>query len=122
MGALCHLCVLPSHGVSRLSSMFRSRQPGPRHLVKAGAASVWGLGRESADGGEHCRSPVQVGHCWGACVCRCLLCVRREEYRLLSRMGAGRVEAVLDPMFREPQTWEALSVLGVFDSATPSSS
>ena len=67
--------------------------------------------------------PSRLVTVWLRCLCFGLLRgLLREEYRLLLQMGAGRVEAVLDPMFREPQTWEALSVLGVFDSATPGSS
>jgi len=46
----------------------------------------------------------------------------RESYALLERMQATKVEATLDPMFEDAQSWEALSVLGVFKRATPSSS
>ena len=46
----------------------------------------------------------------------------REEYRLLSLLHAERVRPVLEPMFADAKTWEALSIQGVFDRATPGSS
>ena len=38
-----------------------------------------------------------------------------RRYCLLRRLKAARVEARLDKVFLESQTWEALSILGVFD-------
>ena len=38
----------------------------------------------------------------------------REDYRLLQEIRAERVEPMLDAVFTEAQTWDALSVLGVF--------
>jgi len=47
--------------------------------------------------------------------CACVVCTaHREEYRLLRQINAERVEPVLDAVFTEAQTWDALSVLGVF--------
>ncbi len=36
----------------------------------------------------------------------------RESYDLLQRLGAERVNARLDEVFCQAQTWEALTVLG----------
>ena len=43
----------------------------------------------------------------------------REEYALLRKIGAKRLEPRLDSMFDNAQTWEALSIQGVFERATP---
>ena len=51
------------------------------------------------------------------CLCRLIraaLSPCREDYRLLQEIKAERVEPVLDAVFTEAQTWDALSVLGVF--------
>ena len=48
------------------------------------------------------------------CLCPC-----REEYALLRKIGAKRLEPRLDSMFDNAQTWEALSIQGVFERATP---
>ena len=44
--------------------------------------------------------------------------MRREEYSLLRIMQAREMPAALDPMFQNAQSWEALSILGVFGDKT----
>jgi hypothetical protein len=45
----------------------------------------------------------------------CILGIaRREEYQLMRRIKAERVDPMLDISFLEAQTWESLSVMGVF--------
>ena len=36
----------------------------------------------------------------------------REDYALLTRLGASRVEAKLDDVFLAPKAWESLSMAG----------
>ena len=38
----------------------------------------------------------------------------REEYKLMRQIGAERVDPWLDNTFMKAQTWESLSVMGVF--------
>ena len=48
---------------------------------------------------------------WGV---RVLCIARREEYQLMRHIKAERVDPMLDRSFMEAQTWESLSVMGVF--------
>ena len=49
---------------------------------------------------------------WLLCLHACRLCVLRGDYFLLENLrGSRRVEAKLDRVFREPQTWESISVV-----------
>ena len=44
-----------------------------------------------------------------------VLCIiHREEYQLMRHIQAERVDPMLDRSFMEAQTWESLSVMGVF--------
>ena len=55
--------------------------------------------------------PFESASCGAACVA-CI--AHREEYQLMRRIKAERVDPMLDLAFLEAQTWESLSVMGVF--------
>ena len=46
----------------------------------------------------------------------------REEYRLLRKMGASKVEPIMEGLFADSSAWAALSIQGVFDAAPGSPS